>query len=289
MPPALLVTTCSCHLPLPQYKHLYSRHELTQDEDEKQDKEIFHRTMRKRLESFKSTKLGINQNKKAVKLYKRERAQKRVRVLSEGPRGKEDRGWGAAGTAGARGVAVQGRHVESRSPWDHADQCWNHQGTPFRDSSGQGGDPGRGQSAVRVPVATVPLPVSGFILFCRETAVFLMGNCQWRAPYTISPLRKKVPMGALTEMLVSRDSGTCARGLAGCRGLSLEGDPLPSSQDPPLWAAALLVRVAVSGTLGALDLGLSCSQPMSLVLPFLCHQIWNFQTRKRTPTTMLRR
>lgn len=103
----------------------------------------------------------------------------------------------------------------------------------------------QGQSAVRVPVATVPFPVSGFILFFRETAVFLMGNCQWRAPYTISPLRKKVPMGALAEMLVSRDSG--ARGLAGCRGLSLEGDPPPSTQDPPLGAAALLVRVAVAG------------------------------------------
>lgn len=69
---------CSCGSRLPQYKHLYSRHELTPTEDEKQDKEIFHRTMRKRLESFKSTKLGINQNKKAAKLYKRERAQKRV-------------------------------------------------------------------------------------------------------------------------------------------------------------------------------------------------------------------
>lgn len=67
-----------CQL-FPQYKHLYSRHELTPNEDEKQDKEIFHRTMRKRLESFKSAKLGINQNKKAAKLYKRERAQKRVR------------------------------------------------------------------------------------------------------------------------------------------------------------------------------------------------------------------
>uniref|UniRef100_A0A8C9DGC4 Sodium/hydrogen exchanger n=1 Tax=Prolemur simus TaxID=1328070 RepID=A0A8C9DGC4_PROSS len=63
--------------PRQEYKHLYSRHELTPTEDEKQDKEIFHRTMRKRLESFKSAKLGINQNKKAAKLYKRERAQKR--------------------------------------------------------------------------------------------------------------------------------------------------------------------------------------------------------------------
>ncbi|XP_055991272.1 sodium/hydrogen exchanger 3 isoform X2 [Sorex fumeus] len=63
--------------PRQEYKHLYSRHELTPEEDEKQDKEIFHRTMRKRLESFKSAKLGLNQNKKASKLYKRERAQKR--------------------------------------------------------------------------------------------------------------------------------------------------------------------------------------------------------------------
>ncbi|MBW00137.1 Sodium/hydrogen exchanger 3, partial [Eschrichtius robustus] len=60
-----------------RYKHLYSRHELTADEDEKQDKEIFHRTMRKRLESFKSAKLGVNPHKKAAKLLKRERVQKR--------------------------------------------------------------------------------------------------------------------------------------------------------------------------------------------------------------------
>ncbi|XP_038179797.1 sodium/hydrogen exchanger 3 [Arvicola amphibius] len=63
--------------PRQEYKHLYSRHKLTPNEDEKQDKEIFHRTMKKRMESFKSAKLGINQNKKAAKLYKRERAQKR--------------------------------------------------------------------------------------------------------------------------------------------------------------------------------------------------------------------
>uniref|UniRef100_A0A5F4W599 Sodium/hydrogen exchanger n=1 Tax=Callithrix jacchus TaxID=9483 RepID=A0A5F4W599_CALJA len=62
--------------PRQEYKHLYSRHELTPTEDEKQDREIFHRTMRKRLESFKSAKLGLNQ-KKAAKMYKRERAQKR--------------------------------------------------------------------------------------------------------------------------------------------------------------------------------------------------------------------
>lgn len=75
-----------------------------------------------------------------------------------------------------------------------------------------------------------------------------MANCQWRAPYTISPLRKKVPTGATAEMLVSRNSGTWAKGKAGCRGLSLEGDPLPSTQDPPLQAAALPVRMAVMAT-----------------------------------------
>ncbi|XP_072461411.1 sodium/hydrogen exchanger 3 isoform X3 [Notamacropus eugenii] len=63
--------------PRQEYKHLYSRHKLTSNEDEKQEKEIFHRTMRKRLESFKSTKLGINQTKKTAKLYKRERGQKK--------------------------------------------------------------------------------------------------------------------------------------------------------------------------------------------------------------------
>uniref|UniRef100_A0A4X1TK49 Sodium/hydrogen exchanger n=1 Tax=Sus scrofa TaxID=9823 RepID=A0A4X1TK49_PIG len=63
--------------PRQEYKHLYSRHELTADEHEKQDKEVFHRTMRKRLESFKSAKLGLHPHKKGAKLYKRERAQKR--------------------------------------------------------------------------------------------------------------------------------------------------------------------------------------------------------------------
>ncbi|XP_065730199.1 sodium/hydrogen exchanger 3 isoform X2 [Phocoena phocoena] len=63
--------------PRQEYKHLYSRHELTADEDETQDKEIFHRTMRRRLESFKSAKLGVSPHKRASKLLKRERVQKR--------------------------------------------------------------------------------------------------------------------------------------------------------------------------------------------------------------------
>ncbi|XP_058915872.1 sodium/hydrogen exchanger 3 [Kogia breviceps] len=63
--------------PRQEYKHLYSRHELTADEDEKQDKEVFHRTMRRRLDSFKSAKLGVSPHKKAAKLLRRERVQKR--------------------------------------------------------------------------------------------------------------------------------------------------------------------------------------------------------------------
>ncbi|KAG8139661.1 hypothetical protein E2320_002422, partial [Naja naja] len=53
------------------------RHEITLNEDEKQNKEIFHRTMRKRLESFKSTKLSLNHHKKLNKIHKKDRSQKR--------------------------------------------------------------------------------------------------------------------------------------------------------------------------------------------------------------------
>ncbi|XP_026697731.1 sodium/hydrogen exchanger 3 isoform X2 [Athene cunicularia] len=73
--------------PRQEHKHLYSRHEIMHNEDEKQDKEIFHRTMRKRLESFKSTKLGINHSKKLNKIHKRDRGQKR-RNSSVIPNGK---------------------------------------------------------------------------------------------------------------------------------------------------------------------------------------------------------
>nr|DBA24714.1 TPA: hypothetical protein GDO54_012335 [Pyxicephalus adspersus] len=58
-------------------KHLYSRHEVTIDEDETQTKEIFQRTMKKRLESFKSTKFGRKQAKHLTKIYKRDQGQRR--------------------------------------------------------------------------------------------------------------------------------------------------------------------------------------------------------------------
>nr|XP_056713837.1 sodium/hydrogen exchanger 3 [Euleptes europaea] len=62
--------------PRQEHKHLYSRHAIPPNEEDKQNKEIFQRTMRKRLESFKSTKVGVNHTKKN-KIHKRDRTQKR--------------------------------------------------------------------------------------------------------------------------------------------------------------------------------------------------------------------
>ncbi|XP_069765528.1 sodium/hydrogen exchanger 3-like isoform X2 [Narcine bancroftii] len=62
--------------PRQRYRLNYSRHKLIRNEDEKQDKEIFQRTMKKRLEYFKSTKLGANYNSK-FRNMKKERAAKK--------------------------------------------------------------------------------------------------------------------------------------------------------------------------------------------------------------------
>ncbi|XP_048410266.2 sodium/hydrogen exchanger 3-like isoform X1 [Stegostoma tigrinum] len=48
--------------PRKRYKLNYSRHKLVYNEGVKQDKEIFQRTMKKRLESLKTNKLGANHN-----------------------------------------------------------------------------------------------------------------------------------------------------------------------------------------------------------------------------------
>ncbi|XP_075683012.1 sodium/hydrogen exchanger 3 [Rhinoderma darwinii] len=73
--------------PRRQQKHLYSRHEVTIDEDETQTKEIFQRTMKKRLESFKSTKFGRKQTKHINKNYKRDRGQRRNSSMAMLPNG----------------------------------------------------------------------------------------------------------------------------------------------------------------------------------------------------------
>ncbi|XP_069816477.1 sodium/hydrogen exchanger 3 [Dendropsophus ebraccatus] len=71
--------------PRRQQKHLYSRHEVTVDEDETQTKEIFQRTMKRRLESFKSTKFGRKQAKHINKNYKRgQRRSSSIAILQNG-------------------------------------------------------------------------------------------------------------------------------------------------------------------------------------------------------------
>ncbi|KAL4629771.1 sodium/hydrogen exchanger 3-like [Arapaima gigas] len=47
-----------------QHRHRYSRREIGVNKDENEVQEIFQRTMRSRLESFKSAKMGVGQNKK---------------------------------------------------------------------------------------------------------------------------------------------------------------------------------------------------------------------------------
>ncbi|XP_053571762.1 sodium/hydrogen exchanger 3 [Bombina bombina] len=73
--------------PRRQQKHLYSRHEVIVNEDEKQTKEIFQRTMKKRLESFKTTKFGRKQKLKINKNYKRDRGQRRNSSMTMLPNG----------------------------------------------------------------------------------------------------------------------------------------------------------------------------------------------------------
>ncbi|KAE8597531.1 hypothetical protein XENTR_v10016499 [Xenopus tropicalis] len=73
--------------PRRQQKHLYSRHEVTVDEDEKQAKEIFQRTMKKRLESFKTTKFGRKHVKKINKNYKKDLGQRRNSTMNMLPNG----------------------------------------------------------------------------------------------------------------------------------------------------------------------------------------------------------
>ncbi|XP_078283470.1 sodium/hydrogen exchanger 3-like [Rhinoraja longicauda] len=63
--------------PRQRYSINYSRHKLMHNEDEKQDKEIFHRTMKKRLENFKSTKLGANYASKFRNMKKEKAAKKK--------------------------------------------------------------------------------------------------------------------------------------------------------------------------------------------------------------------
>uniref|UniRef100_A0A674CFD4 Sodium/hydrogen exchanger n=1 Tax=Salmo trutta TaxID=8032 RepID=A0A674CFD4_SALTR len=60
-----------------QHRHRYSRKHLEDNEDEHEVQEIFQRTMRSRLESFKSAKMGVAPPKKISKHLKKDQPQKR--------------------------------------------------------------------------------------------------------------------------------------------------------------------------------------------------------------------
>uniref|UniRef100_A0A8C1TMD7 Sodium/hydrogen exchanger n=1 Tax=Cyprinus carpio TaxID=7962 RepID=A0A8C1TMD7_CYPCA len=55
-----------------QHRHKYSRSHFSINQNEDEVQEIFQRTMRSRLESFKSTKMGVNPAKKITKHHKKE-------------------------------------------------------------------------------------------------------------------------------------------------------------------------------------------------------------------------
>lgn len=62
-----------------QHRHKFSRNHLTINTDEDEVQEIFQRTMRRRLESFKSAKMGMGPPKIISKHTKKE--QQKVREL----------------------------------------------------------------------------------------------------------------------------------------------------------------------------------------------------------------
>uniref|UniRef100_A0A8C1G3U1 Sodium/hydrogen exchanger n=1 Tax=Cyprinus carpio TaxID=7962 RepID=A0A8C1G3U1_CYPCA len=67
-----------------QHRHKYSRSHFSINQNEDEVQEIFQRTMRSRLESFKSTKMGVNPAKKITKHHKKELTHKVVDLQVEG-------------------------------------------------------------------------------------------------------------------------------------------------------------------------------------------------------------
>ncbi|XP_043921061.1 sodium/hydrogen exchanger 3 [Protopterus annectens] len=71
--------------PRQEYRYRYSRHGLPQNEDEMQDKEIFARTMKQRLDSFKTAKYGVSYPRN-LKNYRKDRTTRR-RYSTDVPNG----------------------------------------------------------------------------------------------------------------------------------------------------------------------------------------------------------
>ncbi|KFW77495.1 Sodium/hydrogen exchanger 5, partial [Manacus vitellinus] len=94
-PAAHPVSLC---LSLGQYKASYSRHFISPDKQERQDKEIFRQNMKRRLETFKSTKHNVCSSKSKARLKEKGRkkaiplpSQKSISLTKETPNGKTQR------------------------------------------------------------------------------------------------------------------------------------------------------------------------------------------------------
>ncbi|XP_032302996.1 sodium/hydrogen exchanger 5 isoform X1 [Coturnix japonica] len=81
----------SLYKPRRRYKASYSRHFISPDKQERQDKEIFRQNMKRRLETFKSTKHNVCSSKSKARLKEKGRKKKNIPVPSDAPNGKTHR------------------------------------------------------------------------------------------------------------------------------------------------------------------------------------------------------
>ncbi|NXV62910.1 SL9A5 protein, partial [Molothrus ater] len=88
----------SLYKPRRRYKASYSRHFISPDKQERQDKEIFRQNMKRRLETFKSTKHNVCSSKSKARLKEKGRkkaipllSQKNISLTKETPNGKTHR------------------------------------------------------------------------------------------------------------------------------------------------------------------------------------------------------
>ncbi|XP_072729125.1 sodium/hydrogen exchanger 5 isoform X3 [Ciconia boyciana] len=81
----------SLYKPRRRYKASYSRHFISPDKQERQDKEIFRQNMKRRLETFKSTKHNVCSSKSKARLKEKGRKKKDISLTSDAPNGKMHR------------------------------------------------------------------------------------------------------------------------------------------------------------------------------------------------------
>ncbi|XP_075366516.1 sodium/hydrogen exchanger 5 isoform X6 [Mycteria americana] len=81
----------SLYKPRRRYKASYSRHFISPDKQERQDKEIFRQNMKRRLETFKSTKHNVCSSKSKARLKEKGRKKKDISLISDAPNGKTHR------------------------------------------------------------------------------------------------------------------------------------------------------------------------------------------------------